>query len=142
MVFKGRHSRKFLLTRGRGSATTRPDFSPLYQTHARKRKGGTLRNAKAWKKLDCPRLRAFPPFRESSHRFRRGTGFLLVSAVTRSLRPFCSFRAAIFLSSRDCSFTHRVSNQLQKNIRVRGGIAPAENRRAMKRMSRPTLYRY
>jgi len=54
MVFKGRHSRKFLLTRGRASATTRPDFSPLHQTHARKRKGGTPPKCEGLEKIRLP----------------------------------------------------------------------------------------
>lgn len=145
MVFKGRHSRKSLLTRGRASATStaRPDFSPLHQTHARyekKKRRGTPRNAKAWKKLDRPpALRACPPFCGSSRRFRRSAGFLLVSAVTRSPQPFFPFQAAIFLSSHDRSFTPRSHGS---TARVRGGVTSVENRRAMKQTSRPTLCRY
>lgn len=149
MVFKGRHSRKSLLTRGRASATTttaRPDFSPLHQTHARyekKKRRGTPRNAKAWKKLDRPRL---------SVRVRRFAGPLAVSAAAPVFFLFPQSRdlLSLFFPSGRRYFSRLTTVRLHRgamdrprgNTRVRGGVTSVENRRAMKRMSRPTLCRY
>lgn len=82
-----------------------PSLSRLSQDTRDTRKGNRekrLRNAEVWKKLDCPPLPPTQPtiYGPAAVRFRRtsrvllgvsaaGAGFLLVSAVTRSLlRPF------------------------------------------------------
>lgn len=80
MVFKGRHSRKFLLTRGRASATTRtarPDFS-LLQTHARYTRKRKARDAP--KREGLEEIRSPPPSRLSV-RVCRFAGPLAVSAA-------------------------------------------------------------
>lgn len=89
MVFKGRHNRKFLLTRGRTSATARPDFSPpLPPRNAREIRGKEkVGNAPKREGLEEIRLPPAP----------------CVSVVSRVLSPFPPQKPAFFLfpQSRD-----------------------------------------
>lgn len=147
VVFKGRHSRKFLLT---WSVQQARRLDPIFRhstrrtRNTRKRKKGTrLERRRPGRKLDCPLPSAPVP---------------CVSAVSRVLSPFppqhwlssCSrnhaissvffpLRAILFLSS--CDRLHTVCRINRKETR-NGEKAPVENCRAMKRTSRPTLYRY
>lgn len=147
MVFKGRHSRKFLLTRG---VQARRRVDPIFRYFAgRTRENGEkkgitskregLEEIRSPLSLLQPRvLRAFPPFRGSSRRFRRDTGFLLVSAVTRS----SFFPPAIFLSSRDHVRLHAVCRINREGTHEGRGRRRWKIVAAMKRTSGPTLYRY
>lgn len=92
MVFKGRLRRKFFI--GRATATARPDFSRLQTSDTQDTGKREERNASKCGGLEEIRLFLL----SGSARFRRFAGplavsaasarFLLVAAVTRSLRPF------------------------------------------------------
>lgn len=120
---------------------TPPDAREIREKEKRER---TPRNAKVWKKLDCPLPSAPVP---------------CVSAVSRVLSPF---PPAFFLfpqsrdllslfsppSSDSISLSSLAIVRLHTVCRLNrkgthdGEKAPVENRRAMKRTSSPTLYRY
>lgn len=161
VVFKGRHSRKFLLTRpGMQARRLDPIFRPrsigrtreLREKEKEKGRTSTAPKCEGLEEIRLPppplptrpRLRAFPPFRESSAVSSVAPTFFS-SPQSRDLLGlfFSPSGNDISLVSRSFVYTPCTSARLQRRTRVRGSVAaPVENRRAMKRTSRPTLYRY
>lgn len=145
MLFKGRLSRKFLYCARVRQLSVR--FLATPQIHARspriKRQIKTPRNArtKAWKKLDRLGLRASLSFRGSPRHFRRS----FLSCFRSHARFLHSFFPSPFPDS-DISlvlrpFTHTACRiKSEERARMRKDVAPVGS--AMKRTSRPALYRY